>query len=104
MSAKLAEKEKLNKEAVSTMLSGKRVHLFEPEPEEIDITDMARGLSRIPRYVGQTLKPYWVGDHSVLVARIFIKQGNLLLAKHGLLHDGAEYIYQLVKAVSSTAR
>jgi len=93
MSVKQTEKEKLNREAVSTMLSGKRVHLFEPKPEEIDVRDMARGLSRIPRYVGQTIKPYWVGDHSVLVARIFMKQGELLLAKAGLFHDGAEYIY-----------
>ncbi len=92
MSAKV-EKEKLNREAVSTMLSGKRVHLFEPQPEEIDIKDMARGLSCIPRYVGQTIKPYWVGDHSVLVARILMKTGDLILARKGLLHDGAEYIF-----------
>ena len=93
MSAKIAEKEKLNREAVSTMLSGKKVHLFEPRPEEIDVRDMARGLSRISRYAGQTNKPYWVADHSVLVARIFIKQGELILAKQGLFHDGAEYLY-----------
>lgn len=89
----MSERERLNREAVATMLSGRRVHLFDPQPEEIDIEDMARGLSRIARYNGQTTKPYWVGDHSVLVARIFIKQGDLLLAKYGLLHDGAEYIY-----------
>jgi uncharacterized protein len=93
MSARVTEKEKLNREAVSTMLSGKRVHLFDPQPEEIDVRDMARGLSRIPRYVGQTTKPYWVADHSVLVARIFMKQDNLYLAKQGLFHDGAEYIF-----------
>jgi uncharacterized protein len=89
----MTERERLNREAVATMLSGKKVHLFEPRPEEIDIRDAARGLSRIARYNGQTTKPYWVGDHSVLVARIFLKQDNLRLAKYGLLHDAAEYVY-----------
>jgi hypothetical protein len=93
MSAKMTEKERLNREAVATMLSGKKVHLFDPQPEEIDIYDMARGLSRQARYNGQTTKPYWVGDHSVLVARIFLKRGEIILAKYGLFHDGAEYIY-----------
>lgn len=89
----MTEREKLNLEAVVTMLSGRKVHLFEPQPEEFDIRDVAKGLSTIARYNGQTIKPYWVGDHSVLVARIFMKQGELLLAKYGLLHDGAEAVY-----------
>lgn len=93
MSAPISEREQKNREAVVTMLSGRKVHLFEPKPEEFDIRDVAKGLSTIARYNGQTSKPYWVGDHSVLVARIFMKQDNIEFAKYGLLHDGAEAVY-----------
>lgn len=89
----MSERERQNREAVVTMFSGRQVHLFEPRVEEINVLDMAKGLSTVARYNGQTIKPYWVGDHSVLVARIFLRQGELLLAKYGLFHDGAEYIY-----------
>lgn len=89
----MTDRERLNREAVVTMLSGRQVHLFDPQPEEFDIRDVAKGLSAIARYTGQTIKPYWVGDHSVLVARYFLKKGQLLLAKYGLLHDGAEAVF-----------
>lgn len=93
MVIEMTERERLNQEAVATMLSGRQVHLFEPRPEEFDVRDVAKGLSTIARYNGQTIKPYWVGDHSVLVARIFMRMGDLILARYGLLHDGAEAVY-----------
>jgi hypothetical protein len=93
MLEKMSERERLNREAVATMFSGRQVHLFEPRVEEINVLDMAKGLSGIARYNAQTIKPYWVGDHSVLVARIFLQQGQRELAKYGLFHDGAEYIF-----------
>lgn len=93
MSERTSELDRQNREAVATMFSGRQVHLFEPRIEEINVLDMAKGLSAIARYNAQTIRPYWVGDHSVLVARIFLKLGERELAKYGLLHDGAEYIF-----------
>ncbi len=90
MSAKLTEQEQQNREAYLTTYTGLHFHPFDPRPEEISIIDIAKGLRCQPRFGGHTIKPYYVGDHSVLLTKIFLKQGRIDLAKHALLHDSAE--------------
>lgn len=56
-----------------------------PRPEDVHIEDVARSLSRIPRFLGHTRVPYSVAQHCVLVSRL-CPHCPLL----GLLHDAPE--------------
>lgn len=79
------------------MLSGRRLNLIEPSPLDIEIEDIAHGLSRVARWNGQTSGDwaYSVAQHSVLVesllgrSRKTVPEGWRLAA---LLHDAAEYV------------
>lgn len=66
--------------------SGKKIDFFEPRADQIDIADIARGLSRLPRFAGQTKTFYSVALHSVNVAGILPEKYKL----QGLMHDAAE--------------
>ena len=79
------------------MLSGRRLDLLDPSPLDVEIEDVAHGLSRVPRWNGQT-KGEWafsVAQHSVLVERI-AGLANPGLAPRwrlaALLHDAPEYV------------
>ena len=79
------------------MLSGRRLDLLDPSPLDIEIEDIAHGLSRVARWNGQTLgdHPYSVAAHSLLVEEIFARltptagPSERLAA---LLHDAPEYV------------
>lgn len=53
-------------------VTGKFVDVTDPQPDQIDINDIAWGLSRLPRFAGHTITevPYNVAQHSLLVADI----------------------------------
>ena len=79
------------------MLSGRRLNLLNPSPLDIEIEDIAKGISRVARWNGQTLgdHPLSVAQHSVIVADIFSINKKNILKKWllaALLHDAAEYI------------
>ncbi len=57
-----------------------------PKVEQIKIEDIARGLSQICRFGGQTRCFYSVAEHSVRVSEFSDRQDALA----GLLHDAAE--------------
>lgn len=79
------------------MLSGRRLDLLDPRPEDVSIEDIAHGLARVARWNGQTLGPhiFSVAQHSLLVEAVF----SATEARHdpakalvALLHDAAEYV------------
>lgn len=79
------------------MLSGRRLDLLDPSPLDIEIEDIAHGLSRVARWNGQTggAWPFSVAQHSLLVLVLFerlqpgaAKRWRLA----ALLHDAAEYV------------
>ncbi len=79
------------------MLSGRRLDLLHPSPLDIEVEDIAQGLSRVARWNGQTKGDwaYSVAQHSLLVEGLVrqMKPGyrpQWLLA--ALLHDAAEYV------------
>ena len=79
------------------MLSGRRLDLTEPSPLDIEIEDIARGISRVARWNGQTIGEYAlsVAQHSVIVTEILNISNNKIPIKWqlaALLHDAAEYI------------
>ena len=79
------------------MLSGRRLDLLNPSPLDIEIEDIARGISRVARWNGQTSGEYplSVAQHSVIVAELLKSYNKNIEIKWqlaALLHDAAEYI------------
>jgi 5'-deoxynucleotidase YfbR-like HD superfamily hydrolase len=79
------------------MLSGRRLDLLDPTPVDIEVEDIAHGLSFVARWNGQTLGdyPYSVAEHSLLVEKIFGRIDPKAPAKWrmaALLHDAPEYV------------
>ena len=79
------------------MLSGRRLDLLDPSPLDIEIEDIARGISRVARWNGQTSGEYplSVAQHSVIVAELLKSYHENIEIKWqlaALLHDAAEYI------------
>ena len=79
------------------MLSGRRLELTDPSPLDIEIEDIARGISRVARWNGQTTGAHAlsVAQHSVIVTELLkLHNGNIEIKWQlaALLHDAAEYI------------
>ena len=79
------------------MLSGRRLDLVNPSAMDIEIEDIAHGLSRVARWNGQTTgnHAFSVAQHSVVVEKISRTlqpnvQHHWFLA--ALLHDASEYV------------
>lgn len=79
------------------MLSGRRLDLLDPSPLDVEIEDIAHGLSREARWNGQTSGAwaFSVAQHCLLVEELtshlkprLSSQGRLA----ALLHDAAEYV------------
>jgi hypothetical protein len=79
------------------MLSGRRLDLLDPSPEDIEIADIAHGLARVARWNGQT-----VGAHAFSVAQHCLVVEDIAATLAGdwppawrlaaLLHDAPEYV------------
>ena len=79
------------------MLSGRRLDLLDPSPLDIEIEDIAHGLSRVARWNGQThgANTFSVAEHSLLVERLLQLAAPKLAPRWGLaalLHDAPEYV------------
>lgn len=79
------------------MLSGRRLDLLDPTPVDIEIEDIAHGLSFVARWNGQTVGDfaYSVAEHSLLVERLYSRLTPSSPAKWrlaALLHDAPEYV------------
>lgn len=79
------------------MLSGRRLDLLDPSPLDVEIEDIALGLSRVARWNGQTEGDwaFTVAQHSLLVEELAVALKADLPAHWrlaALLHDGPEYV------------
>jgi 5'-deoxynucleotidase YfbR-like HD superfamily hydrolase len=78
------------------MLSGRRLDLLDPSPLDVEIEDIAHGLSRVARWNGQTSGdwPFSVAEHSLLVEELLPLYGEPTAAERlaALLHDAPEYV------------
>lgn len=81
------------------MLSGRRLHLLDPSPLDLDLGDLVIGISRVNRWCGQTVGEigFNVAQHSVLVEQVL---GELVwpaaafeVRRWALAHDLAEAVY-----------
>lgn len=79
------------------MLSGRRLDLLQPSPDDIAIEDIAHGLARVARWNGQTS-----GSDALSVAQHSLIVEQIVSARHpgwdrrwrlaSLLHDAPEYV------------
>lgn len=67
--------------------SGQFIHFDDPSPASFKINDIAHGLSRAPRWVGQSSVFYSVAQHSVWVSQQCTNPNHALTA---LMHDASE--------------
>lgn len=79
------------------MLSGRRLDLLNPSPVDIEIEDIAHGLSRVARWNGQTTGnwAFSVAQHSVMVEALCVELKPGLSTRDrlmALLHDAGEYV------------
>lgn len=74
------------KEHEIAVMGGRPVNPFQFREADIDIDDIAHGLSNLCRFTGRTQRFYSVAEHSVRVSRLCKKEHRL----YGLLHDAAE--------------
>lgn len=93
----MSAEEKLPPRAWQRMLSGRRLDLLAPQPEDIEIEDIAHGLARVARWNGQTIgnHAFSVAQHSLVVAdivRVLEPQFGARELCAALLHDAPEYV------------
>lgn len=69
-----------------TTVSGRRIDLRRPDPNDIVIFDIATGLSNLSRFTGQVWPLYSVAQHSILVTSLVPQS----LKRRALLHDASE--------------
>ncbi|MEQ1670822.1 MAG: HD family hydrolase [Hyphomicrobium sp.] len=79
------------------MLSGRRLDLLQPSPDDIEIEDIAHGLARVARWNGQTTgaHAFSVAQHSLIVTDIFENLNPTTSnaeRRAALLHDAPEYV------------
>lgn len=65
---------------------GNKIDLYDPDPEQISIDDIADGLSKVCRFNGQIKRFYSVAEHCINVANL-VPEADKLAA---LLHDASE--------------
>ena len=98
----------MKKRVWQRMLSGRRLDLLDPSSLDIEIEDIAHGLSFLARWNGQTqgTYSYSVAEHSLLVEYIFSMLNPNINPKWklaALLHDSAEYVIgDLISPVKNT--
>ena len=67
-------------------VSGRKFYFLNPNPEDIDIEDIAHALSMQCRFTGHTKWFYSVAEHAIWVSYLV----PVHLALEGLLHDASE--------------
>jgi hypothetical protein len=84
--------------------SGKALDLFDPQPSQVCVEDVAHALARICRYTGHSHHHYSVAEHSVHCSRVVSGGATLgdgrALSRQALLHDATEaYVSDLAAPI-----
>jgi len=80
-------------------ISGKFIYPLDPDPDAIDIDDIAHALSMNCRFTGHVLRHYSVCEHSFYVSELCKPEHKLW----GLLHDASEaYLSDIASPVKKS--
>ena len=72
-------------------VSGRFVNPFEPDPEQLDIGDIARALANVCRFGGHCRPFYSVAQHSIIVSELVEQRGgDVEDVFAALMHDATE--------------
>lgn len=92
----MSEQELVEPNGWMTTYTGKSFNLFNPVWQQVDIIDIAHGLSMICRYGGHTKVFYSVAQHSLMVEQLCPEEIKL----EALLHDATEaYCGDLIRPI-----
>jgi len=81
--------------------TGKHIFPLDPNPDDIDIKDIAHALSNNCRFGGHVRQFYSVAQHCVIVSQLCEPENAL----GGLLHDASEaYLSDIIRPVKYTER
>ncbi len=81
------------------MLSGRRLHLLDPSPLDLDLSDLVIGVSRVNRWCGQTIGEvgFNVAHHCCVVEEVLGRMvwpaAPAAARRWALAHDLAEAVY-----------
>jgi 5'-deoxynucleotidase YfbR-like HD superfamily hydrolase len=82
-----------------TTYTGKKFHYLNPQPDEINIRDIAHALSLICRFGGHCREFYSVAEHSIRVMELVDDKSKLA----ALLHDSEEaYLADVSRPVKNS--
>jgi len=82
-------------------ITGRYVHILQPDPEMFEIEDIAHALAHQCRFAGHVRKFYSVAQHSVLMVRLVKDELKL----QALLHDASEaYLLDMPKPYKEQLR
>jgi len=82
--------------------TGKWFDVLNPDPDLIDLQDIAGALSNLCRYGGHCNRFYSVAEHCILVSRLVRERtgGNPVITLWALLHDASEaYVVDIPRPV-----
>jgi 5'-deoxynucleotidase YfbR-like HD superfamily hydrolase len=84
--------------------SGNEVDLEDFQEKDVNLIDIAVSLSRQNRYLGHSMFPFSVGQHTIFCAMIANALGDSEDIQHfAILHDAHEFVYQdIIRPVSGT--
>lgn len=72
---------------------GRSFHILNPEPDSIELIDIAHHLSMQCRSVGAITRHYSIAQHSLFVSQLVAEDGaDKLTQLQALMHDSEEYI------------
>jgi len=73
--------------------TGGYFHYDDPQPEQINVTDIARALSMVCRFAGHVSTFYSVAEHAVLVHRLVKEAGGTWQEAFAALHHDSHEAY-----------
>lgn len=89
----------INEHPYCWTFTGKKFLPGDPQPDQIDIIDLANGLGREPRFGNQADTDYTVAQHSVQITRVIFQllktrspEERKKVMIEAMLHDGHEFI------------
>ncbi len=83
---------------------GIKFNILHPEPEMIDVKDIAKGLAYKPHFSGFSPQYFSIAEHSLLVQKIIanVFPKNYTLQLEALLHDASEaYTGDMIKPLKN---